>query len=122
MLHKPGYPSSDSGGTISEHRYVMEQHLGRQLLPTEVVHHINGVKDDNRVENLEVLLAGAHHSIHMRGSSSPLAKLTDADVLEMRRLYATGTYTQVSLAQRFGLKTAQTNAILRGKAWQHLLP
>jgi predicted nucleic acid-binding Zn ribbon protein len=49
-----GYPGAPKGGWMREHRYVMQERLGRVLMSYENIHHINGMRDDNRPENLEL--------------------------------------------------------------------
>jgi len=49
---------------VYEHRYIMEQHIGRKIEKGEHVHHINGNPKDNRIENLQVLTASEHSKLH----------------------------------------------------------
>lgn len=52
---------------VLEHRFVMEQYLGRELARTEHIHHINGNQTDNRVENLQLVTPSEHTKIHWTG-------------------------------------------------------
>ncbi|MEU0912178.1 NUMOD4 domain-containing protein [Streptomyces althioticus] len=72
-----------------------------------------GTVKDNKADSIK-------HGTHAKGETSGLAKLSDAQVREIRRLWATGDYTQTEIGKRFGVVQQLVSQIVHRQAWAHL--
>ena len=68
------HPHKNANGKVAEHRLVMEKMIGRFLLPNEFVHHQNGIKNDNRPENLKYFKTARQHFDYLQGRLQYLEK------------------------------------------------
>jgi hypothetical protein len=68
LIHKPEHPTAKRDGYVLEHRYVYETTRGVTLPPSVIVHHINGIKTDNRPVNLIASRRGDHSRIHIKAA------------------------------------------------------
>lgn len=59
-----GHPLADPNGYCREHDLIMAAAIGRSLTPDEIVHHVNGDKTDNRIENLQLTHLPEHNAHH----------------------------------------------------------
>lgn len=83
----PDHPYTKDGWVL-EHRLVMEEFLDRFLEEHEVVHHVNEVKTDNRIDNLWLCSSAEHTKIHRLGvvpKQNTRAKIRQARIRKMKR-------------------------------------
>lgn len=66
LAYAPLHPNAHKDGYIMLHTVVMERSIGRYLAPDETVHHKNHIRNDNRIENLELMKKHDHFSMHMK--------------------------------------------------------
>ncbi len=65
-IYCPSHPYADKRGYVYEHRLVMEKHIGRYLLPEEIIHHKDLNKTNNNISNLQIVSASEHTLIHAK--------------------------------------------------------
>ena len=127
-----------NGKRIPEHRAVIEELLGVTLREDQVVHHINGIKTDNRPDNLQVMDRKEHSRLHAsampqtsekirkvsearRGKSNPEARALTGEQVEnvVKALHEGATVT--SLARELGVSDHVIRNIRDGKTYQDVL-
>lgn len=108
--------------TVKVHRLVAEAFLGTSKL---LVNHKNGIKNDNRVTNLEWVTQSQNirhavsHGLKPVGDKCSFAKLTVKQVRQIRKDYANGGVYQRELAQKYGVCRQQIGRIILHERWGH---
>jgi hypothetical protein len=114
--------SLGAGNVFLVHRLVMLTWVGPSDLQ---VNHKNGIKDDNRLENLEYVthkqnIQHAHKTglANFRGENSPTAKLTDIQAAQLLALK--GSMTQKEAGRLFDVSRSAVTQLWSGKTWKHV--
>lgn len=132
LVLRRGHPRADRRGYVKRAVLVLEAALGRPIERHEVVHHINENKTDDRPENLQAMPSKSahtkHHGVLRRLNADPLvrrkisgdshwnARLTSAQVVEIKRLI--GTATLESIGAQFGVSGSTVWMIKEGRVWR----
>jgi hypothetical protein len=130
-VNDDGYRSVELCRSGETHRrkicgMVLESFVGPRPSREHHAAHLNGDPGDDRLANLEWVHRKdneAHKKQHGTapvGEQNPASVLTEEQVLEIRRLYATGGYTKRDIAQAFGISATHAVALIHGDSWGHL--
>jgi len=109
--------TSTGGVKIMGYRQKVEKHIGRKLTNNEIVHHINIIHEDNRIENLQVMTRSQHtllhkgHSIKQKANPSKLNGFKDNDIVKIinPRSKNYNKLVQITILHEFNLKATVTS-------------
>lgn len=133
LLIQTGYPYVDLQDVKNKkvERYTIHRLVAIHFIPNPEnkpqVNHINSIRDDNRVENLEWVtnLENVQHSqaagrFNHRGENNNSAKLTEKQVVEIKVLLAKGDLNNVQIGKIFNATRENIRDIKHGKIWNHV--
>lgn len=128
VVHLRDGPNKNASSLV--HKLVALTFLGAPPSDQHQVNHKNGDRSDPRLINLEWVTCSENHihAYHMlnratvsnKGTAAGRAKLTDKNVIEIRRRYTAGGISQQSLADEFGVTQPMIGCIVRRVNWTHL--
>ena len=127
-----------NGKRIDEHRFIVEKTLGRKLSRDEVVHHVDGNKLNNKIENLVVMTRSEHSAMHQKGKKNsdetrlkmsnalkgkPMLsqrKLSSEEVDYIRKNYRprSSEFGARSLARKFGVAHTTIGSIINRETYE----
>jgi len=113
--------------SFTVHRLVLDAFRGPKPNPRMECRHLDGDSLNNRLSNLvwgtckeNMADKKRHGTSRAVGETNPGAKLTEKQVLRIRKLYATGEYSQTALAAAYGVTAANVHDIVHRNNWRHI--
>lgn len=107
------------------HRLVLEAFVGYRPFNLQCSH-LDGDPSNNHLDNLkwestkENCDRKREHGTYLQGEQVPKAKLSEKDVLNIRKLHATGEYSQRQLARMYNLSRCPIQNIIHRRSWKHI--
>jgi len=107
--------SEIDGAAVRVHRLLAVSEYGLDAVKDNHIHHENGIRWDNRPSNIKPLSPSEHIDEHHKGQKSANSKLTDRQVVEIKRLLDSTDMTHDSIAKSYGVSQSLISMIANGK-------